>query len=91
MFVIKFLVPAQKHIFYKSILNPNYDANFIRYMSSSRTIENKEDSDEEQDFTTKENIVKYKKEIQQYDYSSSDDDGESDDSEVDFDFSKKRR
>jgi hypothetical protein len=91
MFVIKFLVPAQKHTFHKSILNPNYDANFIKYMSTSKTIENKEDSDEEQDFTTKENIIKYKKEIQEYDYSSSDDDGNSDDSEIDFDFSKRRR
>jgi hypothetical protein len=91
MFVIKFLVPSQKHTFYKSILNPNYDANFIKYMSTSRTIENKEDSDEEQDYTTKENIIRYKKEIQQYDYSSSDDEGGSDDSEVDFDFSKKHK
>ncbi len=90
LFVVKFLVPSQKHTFYKSILNPNYDANFIRYMSTSRTIENKEDSDEEEEYDTDANVIKYKKELQKYDYSSSDDDGDSDDSEVDFDFSKSR-
>lgn len=89
LFVIKFLVPSQKHSFYKSILNPNYDANFINYMSSSRTIEHKEDSDEEQDFTTKQKMLQYKKELREYDYSSSDD-GSVDDSEIEFDFTKKK-
>jgi hypothetical protein len=91
LFVIKFLVPSQKHNFYKSILNPNYDANFIRYMSTSRTIENKEDSDEEEDYDTKGNIIKYKKEMQQYDYSSSDDGDNTDNSEVEFDFTTKNK
>jgi hypothetical protein len=86
LFVLKYLVPKQTHIFHKSILNPNYDADFVRYMSTSRTIQNKEDSDDEQDFTTKDNLAQYRKELQQYDYSSGEG-SNTDDSEVEFDFS----
>lgn len=93
LFLFKFLVPTQKHKLLKPILNPNYDPNFMRYMASSRTIENKDDSDNEEDFDTKEYQEKYKKDMVKYDYSTSGDEDDSttdDDSEIDFDFSGKR-
>ncbi len=95
LFVIKFLTPTQKVSFNKGILNPNYNPNFMNYMSDNRTIEYKEDSDVEDDFANHEYDNKYKRELQQYDYSSSDsdsldenDDKTDSDSEIDFDFSK---
>lgn len=95
LFVIKFLLPTQKVSFNKGILNPNYNPNFMKYMSESRTIEYKEDSDHEDDFNDKQYEDKYKKELQQYDYSTSgsddddEDNDESDDSEIEFDFSRR--
>lgn len=90
LFVVKYLVPTQKVTFQKSLLNPNYDANFMRYMSTSKTIENKEDSDQEDDFHTKEYDDKFNKNMQKYDYSSSESGGGTDDSEVEFDFTSRR-
>lgn len=91
LFVIKYLVPTQKVHFNKSILNPNYDPNYMEYMSRNRTIEYKEDSDNEEEFKAKRFENKYKKEMQTYDYSSSDSEGDNtDDSEVEFDFSRRR-
>lgn len=89
LFVIKYLVPTQKVHFDKSILNPNYDPNYMEYMSNNRTIEYKEDSDNEEDFDAKKYDDKYKKEIQTYDYDSSGSEYETDDSEVEFDFSRR--
>lgn len=92
LFVIKFLTPTQKVQFNKGILNPNYNPNFMNYMSNNRTIEYKEDSDHEDDFSSHVYETKYKKELQEYDYSTSesdDDDNDTDDSEIEFDFSKK--
>jgi Family of unknown function (DUF5901) len=94
LFVIKFLTPTQKVSFNKGILNPNYNPNFMNYMSNHRTIEYKEDSDHEDDFSTHTYENKYKKELQQYDYSTSesesnDADDDTDDSEIEFDFSRK--
>jgi Family of unknown function (DUF5901) len=94
LFVIKFLTPTQKVRFDKGILNPNYNPNFMNYISGHRTIEYKEDSDAEDDFTNHKYENKYKQEIQEYDYSSSnsdssdDDDDNDSDSEVEFDFSQ---
>lgn len=95
LFVIKFLAPTQKVNFNKYILNPNYDANYMRYMSSNRTIEYKEDSDEEQEFNETKYKDQYKKDLQTYDYSTSgsddqsDESDESDESEIEFDFSRR--
>lgn len=102
LLLVKFLVPTQKQSLPKPILNPNYDGNFMRYMSTSRTIAYKEDSDDEQEFNTKEYQEEYKKEMSKYDYSTSGSDTNSDadadadadntdddDSEVEFDFSGK--
>lgn len=97
LFVIKFLTPTQKVSFEKGILNPNYNPNFMNYMSENRTIEYKEDSDAEDDFTNHEYDNKYKRELQAYDYSSSGSDSESkdatddgSDSEIEFDFSNNK-
>jgi hypothetical protein len=91
LLVIKFLVPSQKKSLQKSVLNPNYNPNFIHYMSTSRAIENKEDSDEEQEFTARDYQEKYQRDMVKYDYSTSGSDSGTDDSEVDFDFSARRR
>ena len=94
LFVLKFLVPKNHQRSTRSILNPNYNPDFIHYMSTSRNIEYKEDSDQEEEFKEEEYETKYKKDLQQYDYSSSDEEGatgddDEDDSEVEFDFSKR--
>lgn len=89
LMVVKYLVPKIKERFPLSILNPNYNPNFIEYMSTSRNIENKEDSDDEQEFKDEKYEFQYKKELQQYDYSSSEgEEADSLDSEIEFDFSK---
>lgn len=74
MFMVRFLVPAQKARFEKSILNPNYDPNIMQYMSNNRTIQNREDSDEEQEFDDEQHYQTYKKELDRYDYSTSETD-----------------
>ena len=70
MAVIKFYVPTQKNKLTKSILNPNYDANLIQYMSKHKNIQYHEDSDNESDIID-ESFENYKKEMDKYDYSSS--------------------
>ena len=68
---VKFYVPSQKAKFTRSILNPNYDANLLRYMSKNKSIHYREDSDEEEDFEADEYAKQYKKEMTKYDYTSS--------------------
>lgn len=89
LFVVKYLVPTQKVNFHKSILNPNYDPNYMKYMSNNRTIEYKEDSDNEEDFNTTKYNDQYNKEMQKYDYETSGSEVDSDDSDIEFDFSKR--
>jgi hypothetical protein len=89
LFVIKYLVPTQKVKFAKSLLNPNYDPNFMNYMSNSRNIQYKEDSDNEEEFQETKFDQQYKKDLQKYDYSSSGEEVETDDSEVEFDFTRR--
>ena len=87
LMVIKFLVPTQKVNFSKSILNPNYDPNFIKYLANNQTIRNKDDSDKEEDFDDADNRVQYQKEMKKYDYSTSEESSsgaESSDSEEDI-------
>lgn len=80
LFVIKFLVPTQKMNFQKSILNPNYDADFMKYMSKHRSMQYREESDEEQSFEDARYLQQYKKDMEKYNYdvdaSDSDDDFE---------------
>ena len=80
LLVIKYLVPTQKIKFQNSVLNPNYDADFMRYMSNAKSIQYREDSDNEEEFDTNANDVRYKKELIDYDFSSDDvsDDEDSD-------------
>jgi hypothetical protein len=76
---IKYLVPSQKQKFGRSVLNPNYEYDFNKYLH--RKIEYKESSDDEdeglEEITNKYNSsafrVKYNKLEQQYDFSSSED------------------
>lgn len=71
MFIIKFLVPSVKQKFTKSILNPNYDANIMQYLSNNRAIEYREDSDDEEEFDEEDYYKLYKKELDDMDYSAS--------------------
>lgn len=65
LMVIKFLVPTAKVQFTRSVLNPEYDPNFMKYISENRTIQNKEGSDSDDD-NEEENMNNYKKEINNY-------------------------
>jgi hypothetical protein len=85
MFNIKFYVPTQKIKFSGSLLNPNYEANLMNYMSNNKSIQYKEDSDDEEEFDEDRHYEVYKKELDKYDYSSSEEEKESDDSETDVD------
>lgn len=91
LLVLKYLVPRMTTRLPVSILNPNYNPNFIEYMSTSKNIEYKEDSDDEQEFKDERYESQYKKELQEYDYSSSGDEADDDslDSEVEFNFSQR--
>jgi hypothetical protein len=90
LLVLKYLIPRMTTRFPVSILNPNYNPNFIEYMSTSKNIEYKEDSDDEQEFKDEKYESQYKKELQEYDYSSSEGEADDDslDSEVEFNFSR---
>lgn len=59
LFMIKFYVPSKRFKFEKSILNPNYDPNFMRYMATSKNISYKESSDYEQEFLDSKNKKYY--------------------------------
>ena len=85
LFIVKFLVPARKSMFTQSILNPNYDGNFMNYMSKNRAIDYKEDSDDEEEFDEKKYFEKYRKEMDKYNYEDSES-GDGDDSDDEFDF-----
>lgn len=94
LLVLKFLVPTQKKRLQKSVLNPNYNPNFIQYMSTSANIQQHEDSDKEEDYNTKHNRVIYNKQLLEYEYSTSgseaDASGEdTEQSEIEFDFSRR--
>jgi hypothetical protein len=77
LMMIKFLVPTPKMDFKYSILNPNYESDFIKYMYDKREIANREDSGDEQEFDTRINYIEYKKKLAEYDFSSSEEDDES--------------
>lgn len=87
LMMVKFLVPTQKFKFPKSILNPNYDPNFMKYMMESKSIQYKEDSDEEEEFDTRGYYEMYKRELEKYDYSTSEDEDTEDSEEF---FEEKR-
>lgn len=77
LMVIKFLVPTPKvDITTRSILNPNYDPDYIKYIARNQTIENKEESEEEEEFLDDLHMNRYKKELRSYRSSSSSEDNE---------------
>lgn len=80
LFMMKFLVPTQKIKFERSVLNPNYDPDFVRYMSKNKTVQYQEASDEEEEFDTQEYYEMYKREMEKYDLVSSEEDGNDTDS-----------
>jgi hypothetical protein len=91
---IKFYVPSPKIKYVRSILNPNYEPDVMKYMAKNRTIENKEDSDDEEEFDDDKYYQTYKKELDKYDYSSSEnneDDKSNDDSEQGIESYMKRQ
>jgi hypothetical protein len=81
LFSIKFRVPIQKVEFDKSILNPNYNPDIMQYMAKNKSIQFKEDSDDEQEFDDNQHYETYKKELEKFDYSSSESSNDDDDSE----------
>lgn len=83
LFMIKFLVPSMKNSkFTKSVLNPNYDPNIMKYLSENKTIEYKENSDDEEEFDEDDYYLTYKKELDQYDYSTSEDEDTDEDADT---------
>ena len=70
--LIKYYVPSVKLKYSRSILNPNYDPDVMKYMANNRTIQNREDSDDEEEFDDDNYYQTYKKELDKYEYSSSD-------------------
>lgn len=77
MLAFKYFTPTRKETFTKSILNPNYNANFIDYMVTNKIIKDKETSDNEEDYDNDDkNYNYYKKELDKYDYSTSEEDEE---------------
>lgn len=93
LFMMKVLVPSQKMKFTRSILNPNYDPDFVRYITNNKTVQYKEDSDDEEQFDNRKYYEMYKREMEKYDYSTSEDENEydSDDSEEPVTLSEQRR
>lgn len=82
---VKFYVPSAKIKYSRSILNPNYEPDVMKYMANNRTIEHREDSDDEEEFDDEKYYQTYKKALDKYDYSSSEnEENESDDSEQDI-------
>lgn len=81
---IKFYVPTQKLKFTKSILNPNYDPNLMQYMAQNKSIQYREDSDEEEEFDEDRYRETYQKHLDEYDYSSSENEKNTSDSEEDL-------
>jgi hypothetical protein len=70
LFNIKYYVPARKEKFTKSILNPNYNPDIMKYMIENRNIEDKEDSDDEEDFYNNDVLKEYNKELNRYKYTN---------------------
>jgi hypothetical protein len=81
LLVIKFLIPTQKQVFQRSVLNPNYDPDFVKYFSKNRNIKYKEESDEEDHENV--DIQSYRKILHDNNPASSGSGSDSDDYESD--------
>jgi hypothetical protein len=90
LLMVKYMVPTQKMKFERSVLNPNYDSNFLRYMNKHMggmhdTTYN-ENSEEEEEFDTTDYYQQYKKEFEKHDYSTSEEEDDYDETEDSEDF-----
>lgn len=63
-FAVHYLEPAQKRKFETSILNPNYDGDFIHYMY--KAAEQESDSDDQEEDFSKDVMKNYRREEQLY-------------------------
>ncbi len=84
LLMIKFLVPSQKQSFERSILNPNYNSNFIEYMTNQKGIEQHDNSDNEEEFDNEDNFIIYKKKLDELDNQEEQETEEENDSTYSF-------
>lgn len=68
LFNIKYYTPDRKEKFTKSILNPNYNPDIMKYFIKNKNIINKEESDEEEEFYDEDILLEYKKQLNKYNY-----------------------
>ena len=73
LLAVKFYAPSKTTTYNKSTLNPSYNPNLIQYMSSSKGIKQKEDSDHEDEIDDEESYNYFQKQMKLYDYSTSED------------------
>lgn len=59
-FAIRYYEPVQKKVFEQSIINPNYDGNFLRYMFQRGDANAEEDSDDDEEDYSRDNIANYR-------------------------------
>lgn len=59
-FAIRYYEPVQKNKFEQSIMNPNYDGNFLRYMYHRGDDNAEEDSDDDEEDYSRDNIDNYR-------------------------------
>jgi hypothetical protein len=59
-FAIRYYEPVQKSVFEHSIINPNYDGNFLRYMYHRGDDNAEEDSDDDEEDYSRDNIANYR-------------------------------
>ncbi len=59
-FAIRYYEPVQKNRFEQSIINPNYDGDFLRYMYHRGDDNAEEDSDDDEEDYSRDNIENYR-------------------------------
>jgi hypothetical protein len=59
-FAIRYYEPVQKNRFEQSIINPNYDGDFLRYMYQRGDDNAEEDSDDDEEDYSRDNIQNYR-------------------------------
>lgn len=74
LFTVKtYSVSSKDKILKNSIINPNYDPDFMKYMSNHKSIQYRESSDSEESLDDDNYLKMYNKEIEKFTYDSSDD------------------
>ena len=59
-FAIRYYEPTQKNKFENSLINPNYDGDFMKYMFHQGDDNAEEDSDDEEEDYSRDNIANYR-------------------------------